>query len=112
MKVVWRFGRATVRDVYTELVTHRRIAYTTVLTMMGVLERKGRLTKSPSDRAYIYEPAEPQGKVVGTMVADFVKRVFNGSAKPLLVHLVETDVIDQEELAEIARMLKARRGKK
>jgi predicted transcriptional regulator len=112
MKVVWRLGSATVREVYEELLTQRRIAYTTVLTMMGVLERKGRLKKEVSDRAYVYTPSEPQGKVVGTMVADFVKRVFNGSAKPLLVHLVESEVIDQKELEEIAKMLKARRGKK
>ena len=112
MKVVWRLGRATVREVYEELLTRRKIAYTTVLTMMGVLERKGRLKKEASDRAYIYQPSEPQGKVVGTMVADFVKRVFNGRAKPLLVHLVESDVIDREELEEIARMLRAKRGKR
>ena len=112
MKVVWRKGRATVREVYEELLEHRKIAYTTVMTMMGILEQKGRLKKQLADRAYIYSPAEPQGKVVGSMVSDFVKRVFNGSAKRLLVHLVENDEISQEQLDEIRRMLKTRRSKK
>lgn len=112
MKVVWERGSATVREVYEELLKHRKIAYTTVLTMMGILEQKGRLTKEALDRAYVYRPAEPQSKVVGSMVNDFIKRVFNGSAQPLLVHLAENREIRQEHLDEISKLLKAKRGRK
>ena len=112
MKVVWRRGQATVREVYEELLEHRKIAYTTVMTMMGILEQKGRLKKEAVERAYVYTPAEPQGKVVASMVTDFVKRVFNGSAKPLLVHLVESREINQEQLDEISKLLKSKRAKK
>ena len=112
MKIVWRRGTATVRDVYEELLQRRKIAYTTVMTMMGVLEQKGRLKKQSLDRAYLYSPSEPQGKVVAGMVTDFVKRVFNGSAKPLLVHLVENRAINQQQLDEISELLKAKRGRK
>jgi len=112
MKVVWNLGTATVREVYEDLLQHRKIAYTTVQTMMGVLEHKGRLKKETSDRAYVYRPAQPQSEVVGGMVGDFVKRVFNGSAKPLLVHLVESKRISQAHLDEIHDLLKAQRGKK
>src|SRR6516162_3740347 len=82
MKIVWERGSATVRDVYEELLTKRKIAYTTVMTMMGILEQKGRLRKMVNDRAYVYSPAQPCGEVVGNMVHDFIKRVFDGSAKP------------------------------
>ena len=112
MKVVWKLGTATVREVYEELLQHRKIAYTTVQTMMGLLEHKGRLKKETTDRAYVYRPAQPQNEVVGGMVGDFVKRVFNGSAKPLLVHLVESKRISQEHLDEINALLKAQRGEK
>src|SRR5436190_18546570 len=112
MKVVWNLGSATVREVYEELLKRRKIAYTTVQTMMGVLEHKGRLKKETSDRAYVYRPAQSQKEVVGSMVGDFVKRVFNGSAKPLLVHLVESKRISQAHLDEINELLKAQRGKK
>lgn len=112
MKVVWERETATVREVYEELLKHRKIAYTTVLTMMGVLEQKGRLRKEAGERAYIYHPTEPQSEVVGTMVTDFIKRVFNGSAQPLLVHLAESREIRQEHLDEISRLLKAKRGRK
>ena len=112
MKVVWKLGTATVREVYEELLQNRKIAYTTVQTMMGVLENKGRLKKTTADKAYVYRPAQPQNEVVGSMVGDFVKRVFNGSAKPLLVHLVESKRISQAHLDEINELLKAQRGRK
>lgn len=113
MKVVWERGSATVREVYEELLKHRKIAYTTVMTMMGILEQKGRLNKEASERAYVYTPAEPQGQVVGSMVKDFLARMFNGSAQPLLVHLAENRELRQEDLDEISRLLKTtKRGKK
>ena len=112
MKVVWERGNATVREVYEEILKRRKIAYTTVLTMMGILEQKGRLKKEDSDRAYVYSPAEPQSEVVGSMVKDFIKRVFNGSAQPLLVHLAENRDIRQEDLDQISRLLKTKRGGK
>jgi BlaI family penicillinase repressor len=111
MKVVWQLGRATVREVYEELLKSRKIAYTSVMTMMGVLEQKGRLSKTQRDRAYLYSPTESRGEVVGSMVHEFVKKVFDGSAKPLLVHLAENRKINQKELDEISELLKKRRRK-
>jgi BlaI family penicillinase repressor len=112
LKVVWQRGQATVREVYRDLATHRTIAYTTVLTMMGILEQKGHLKKIAGERAYVYRPAKPQEQVVRSMVQEFVHRVFNGSARPLLVHLAEDPNIHPEELAELERLLKERRKKK
>jgi predicted transcriptional regulator len=111
MKIVWRRGSATVREVYEELLQRRKIAYTTVMTMMGILEQKGRLKKTAVDRAYVYRPAQPQRQVVGGMVRDFVKRVFDGSAKPLLVHLLENKEIGPDELEEIRKLIKEKRRK-
>ena len=111
MKVVWQHGSATVRDVYEELLKSRKIAYTTVMTMMGILEQKGRLAKTSRHRAYLYSPTESQGEVVGNMVHEFVERVFDGSAKPLLMHLVENKKIDRAELDEIRQLMKKRQKK-
>src|ERR1039458_2025448 len=87
MKVVWTRESVTVRDVYEALLERRKVAYTTVMTMMNILEHKKYLKKNQVERAYVYRPAQPQGQVIGAMVRDFVNRVFNGSAEPLLVHL-------------------------
>jgi len=109
MKIVWKRGSATVREVYEDLLTRRKIAYTTVMTMMGTLEQKGRLRKSERGRAYVYVPVESETKVIGSMVQDFVKRVFNGSPKPLLVHLVDHMGNDDEQLDEIRALLKEKK---
>jgi len=104
MKIVWERESATVRDVYEALLERRKVAYTTVMTMMKILEQKKYLKKTQSERAYVYRPAQPKGRVVGAMVREFVDRVFNGSAAPLLVHLVKEHDLSPEELEEIARL--------
>ena len=104
MKVVWQRDSVTVRDVYEELLKRRKVAYTTVMTMLKILEQKSYLKKTQVDRAYVYRPAQPQRQVVGAMVRDFIDRVFNGSAEPLLVHLVEQHHLSQQDLEEIARL--------
>jgi len=106
MKVVWEFRTATVRDVYEALLGRRKIAYTTVMTMMNILEEKGYLKKRSEDKAYVYRPAQAKAKVIRGMVREFVERVFNGSAEPLLVHLVKDRHLSPEELEKIARAIK------
>ena len=78
------------------------------MTMMKILEAKGHLKKTQEDRALRVPPALPKQRSRG-MVHEFVNRVFNGSAEPLLVHLVEEKGLTGEELADIARL--ARRPK-
>ena len=104
MKIVWERESATVRDVYETLLERRKVAYTTVMTMMKILEQKKYLKRTQADRAYVYRPAQPKRLVVGAMVRDFINRVFNGATEPLLVHLVEEHDLSPEELEEIARL--------
>ena len=105
MKVVWELDKATVRDVYEVLLKRRKIAYTTVMTMMNILEQKKFLKKRQRDRAYVYQAARPKEQVTRAMVREFVDRVFSGSAHPLLVHLVEDRRLSEKDLEEITRMI-------
>jgi len=111
MKVVWQLETATVRQVYETLLERRKIAYTTVMTMMNILEQKGHLKKRCEERAYVYQPARPQKQVIRSMVRDFVDRVFNGSAEPLVAHLVEDRCLSEGDLEEIRKTIKAARRK-
>jgi len=104
MKIVWELETATVRDVYEKLLERRKIAYTTVMTLMKILETKGHLKKSSTERAFVYRPARPKQQVIGGMVREFVNRVFNGSTEPLLLHLVEDEGLTEQELAELVRL--------
>lgn len=105
MKVIWRSGQATVREVYEDLKARRTIAYTSVQTMMNVLETKGHLKKEPGDKAQTYVPVRPQQTVVRSMVREFVDRVFDGSARPLLVHLLKEKGLTAAERKELQKLL-------
>ena len=111
MKVIWKLGPVTVRQVYEDLLDRRKIAYTTVMTMMNILEAKGFLRKKHGEKAFVYAPSKPEGQVLRAMVGEFVDRVFNGAAEPLLVHLVEDERLSAKELDEIRRTI-ADGGKK
>ena len=106
MKVVWSRRAATVRDVYEDLRTRRRIAYTTVMTMMNILERKGHLKKRTGGRSFLYQPARPKREVLRAMVREFLDRVFGGAAEPLLVQLVQDRHLTERDLSELARRIR------
>ena len=103
MKVVWRLEKATVREVYEALRARRDIAYTTVMTMMKILEEKGYLKKSRAERAHLYRPAQPRHQVVGAIIRDFIDRVFDGAAAPLLLHLAKEGKLTKDERDLIRR---------
>jgi BlaI family transcriptional regulator, penicillinase repressor len=105
MKVIWRLKKATVRDVYETLRKQRPIAYTTIMTMMNVLEEKGFLAKVRAERAYVYRPTRSQQQVVRQMVTDFVDRVFDGAAASLFVHLAKDNRLSKDERRTIRRMI-------
>ena len=109
MKVVWERGDATVRDVYETLRAKRSIAYTTVMTTMKLMEARGHLKKRVSGRAYVYRAVELRGQTLRRIVSDFLDRVFNGSAGPLLVHLVEERRLSQKDLDQISKMIREKK---
>jgi BlaI family penicillinase repressor len=105
MKVVWRMDRATVRDVYEALRETRQIAYTTVMTMMKILEEKGYLKKTAADRAHVYRPAKPRQQVVGAMVREFLDRVFDGASDGLLLHLAKDNKLTDKQRRIVKQLI-------
>jgi len=105
MKVVWRLDKATVRDVYEALREKRPVAYTTVMTMMKILEEKGYLKKALVERAHVYRPAQRRQQVVGAMVRDFVDRVFDGAPDDLLVHLAKDNKLTDKQRRIVKQLI-------
>src|SRR4029079_18276926 len=105
MKVVWKLGSATVRDVYDELRARREIAYTTVMTMMKILDQKGYLKAARGDRAFVYKPVRARQDVLGGMVREFVDRVFDGASRPMLLHLVKHTKLSEKERKALLRAI-------
>jgi predicted transcriptional regulator len=108
MKIVWRLGHATVREVYEARQRKQPLAYTTVLTMLRILERKGFVTRDETQgRAHVFTPTRPQEQVVVSMVRDFVERVFDGAAQPLVLHLMRDARLSDADRTEVLRIIEA-----
>ena len=105
MKVVWRKDETTVRDVCDALNLERPVAYTTVMTMMRILEAKGYLTKATQEKAHVYRPTKPRQQVIGGMVRDFLDRVFDGASDALLVHLARDNKLTAKQRKIVRQLL-------
>ncbi len=101
LKVLWRDGPGSVRDVRDTLVSFRDLAYTSVMTIMNIMRDKGYLTRAKKGGYYVYRPSITKESTVRGMLGDMVNRVFDGSAASLMVNLLETAEIDPEELKEL-----------
>lgn len=87
MRIVWDLGRVTVRDVYEALLVRRRTAYTTVMTTLGNLARKGLLDQDRSGRAYVYYEAVSDVDVATAILDVVVDDLMGGEVRPLVEHL-------------------------
>ena len=105
MKVVWRKAEVTVRDVHDALSEQRPIAYTTVMTLMRILQEKGYLTRATHEKAHVYRPAKPRQQVIGGMVRDFLDRVFDGASDALLVHLARDNKLTPKQKRIVRQLL-------
>ena len=105
MKVVWDLETATVRDVYERLRSSRDVAYTTILTMMKILEQKGYVKKSRADRAFVYRPTHPRQQVLGGMVREFLDRVFDGASDGLLLHLAKDNKLTDKQRRIVKQLI-------
>ena len=103
MHVLWETGPANVQTVQQKL--KRELAYTTVQTMLNILERKGKAKRTLKNRAYFYKPAVSRKQVVGKHVKDVVDRLFGGSAESLVMSLLETKHLTPEKLARLQRLV-------
>jgi predicted transcriptional regulator len=99
MQVIWRCGPCTVSAVQEEL--EASLAYTTVQTMLNILERKGKLKRDLQGRAYIYSATITEAKALGQGVRDLIDRMFGGSSEELVMSLLKNGQIDARKLAEL-----------
>ncbi len=102
---VWASGEASVADVHSRILRDRAVAYTTVMTVMKKLARKGFLHCDSSGSRYLYKPARPPAQVREELLQDLLDQVFQGSASALLQTLVHGERISPEERAEFQDLL-------
>ena len=100
MQVIWKCGRCTVSTVQGAL--EPPLAYTTVQTMLNLLQRKGKLKRELEGRAYVYSANISEAKALGQAVRDLIDRMFGGSSEELVMSLLKTRQIDSGKLARIS----------
>jgi predicted transcriptional regulator len=103
MHVLWETGPANVQSVQQHL--ERELAYTTVQTMLNILQRKGKVKRTLKERAYFYRPVVSRSQVVSQHMSDIVERLFGGSAESLVMSLVETKHLTRKKLERLHRLL-------
>jgi predicted transcriptional regulator len=106
LTVLWHQGPSTVAKVLEELPDGKERAYTTVLTVMQNLEKKGHVRRVKHGRAHVYQAAHPQKSVVSDAVEEFVTNTFGGRLGEAIMALLASGALTAEEKTEISRHLK------
>jgi predicted transcriptional regulator len=106
MHVFWDRGESTVAQVRDALnESGRRLAYTTVATLIRILTEKGFLSQTNDDRPFVYQPLRSFDEVSRSMVGDLVHRLFGGSREQMLVHLMDERELSSRERAVLEKIL-------
>ena len=109
LRVLWRRGRSTVRDVLEELNRQRPSdspqGYTTVLKLMQIMADKGLVRRDESARTHSYVAAAGEEQTQRRLVKEMLDRVFNGSARKLVLHALSAKKATPQEIAEIRSLL-------
>lgn len=109
IEVVWRLGQASVHDVLGRLERKKKLAYTTVLTVLQKLEKAGWLEHRNEGKSYIYTPARSREEAGAGSVRGFLQRVFEGDAVAMFQHLIRESDLSDEELSELRTMIDEKR---
>ena len=120
LKVLWDQGEATVREVCDAMNTdanenadkdNAKLAYTTVLSLLQVMEQKALVAHRRQGKAYVYLACVEREPTLRGLAAGFLERVFDGSLDEYLVHALGTRKVSQQELLQLEEMLNAARKK-
>lgn len=112
LEVLWEAGEASVREVTDRLARQKPVAYTTVLTMLGVLHKKNLVSYRQEGRAFIYRPAVSKDEVRDQALGNLVEQLFDGSPEMLALHLVKSHGVDPDKIQALRRKVNAAKGKK
>jgi BlaI family transcriptional regulator, penicillinase repressor len=105
LQVLWERGPSTVREVHEALQEEKALGYTTVLKLMQIMTTKGLVRRDENQRAHVYEAQQPAEKTKRQFAADMLERVFDGSARELMLHALASQRSTRQEIEELRNLL-------
>lgn len=111
LRVLWRRGSATVRQIHEDLLNERQQGYTTVLKTMQIMLEKGLLERDDTDKSHIYRAALAEQETQAGMLKDLLHKVFGGSTRKLVMAALKEARMNAKEEAELKALLEAGRRK-
>ncbi len=106
MNVIWRIGPCTVAQVLERIQPQRELAYTSVSTIVRILEQKGYVSSEREGRGHLYAAAVSKESYQARSLKHLLSNVFDGAPSLLVRHLLDSKALTAEELAEIKAMLR------
>ncbi|NQT86184.1 BlaI/MecI/CopY family transcriptional regulator [bacterium] len=110
MRVLWRRGNATAREITDSLATTRAIAHSTVQTLLRKLEAKGVVAHDVDGRTFLFRATVTERQIRKSATKELLSRVYGGSTYGLVAHLVRNEKISREELTEIRKLIDEAEG--
>jgi predicted transcriptional regulator len=105
LRVLWRRGPSTVREVWEQAGRSQKTGYTTVLKIMQIMAEKGLVKRDETERSHVYEAAVTEDQTHRQVIGHLLDRVFSGSAHKLVMHALASKKATPAELAEIRKLL-------
>jgi BlaI family penicillinase repressor len=107
LKVLWRESPLPVREVRKRLEVEagRELAHSSVITMLNIMHRKGYLRRARKANSFLFAPDVTEHEVTGGMMQSLLNKAFDGSAKAMMLNLLDTADLDAKELAEIRKLI-------
>lgn len=107
LKVLWELGPSTVREVMQQVHANgRRLAYTTILTLLGRLEQKGAVQSDKRGLAHVFKAAANRETVRRSRLKTLVQQLYDGAAAPLVLQLMKTQRFSREEIESLQKLIK------
>lgn len=106
LRLIWRLGPSTVKQVHLEAQKEREIAYATVLRLLQIMHGKGLLLRDESQRSHVYRPAQAQDALQTGLLGDLIRKAFSGSGKALVMAALQGGHVTAAERKEIEDFLK------
>jgi predicted transcriptional regulator len=111
MNVIWDLGECVVKDVQRALPPDRELAYTSVATIIKILEQKGALVSTKGEKAHTYRPLLTRAEYEASSLRHLAKNLFHNDPSSMVMRLLSDNALSREELAAIRKVLDQRAEK-